>query len=134
MDMQVTLTIPQTIYVRAQQVATSSNRQVEAVLSDFTVWGAEQILPVSREANDPAVEQEKEAYLRLHPHLLQTYPDQFVAIYGGELVERDTDRTQLMKRIRQKYPNEFVWISQICPEPIREIRSPSFRLYQLESV
>ena len=75
-----------------------------------------------------AMDREEAAYRRLHPSLLEKYPGQYVAIYGGELVDYDTDQVKLYLRVKSCYPGEFVWVAPVRPEPEEMYvnRSPRF--------
>ena len=132
MSTQVLLTIPDEIYRRAEQLAWTHNRSVDEVLVESIQ------LPVSDDVidlsePDEAVEREMHAYKALHPSLWQQYPKQHVAIYGGQLVDRDDDLEQLCQRIYEKYPNEFVWITKVEEEPLRISYNPSIRFLTEEN-
>lgn len=77
---------------------------------------------------DPHVEQEKAAYLRLYSTLKEKYFGQYVAIYGGVLIDHDTDYGHLFERVDDNYPDTFVWMTRVSDEPIETIqfRSPRF--------
>jgi hypothetical protein len=51
------------------------------------------------EPEDTAVAAERDAFLRLHPELWAQYPEQYMAIHGGKLVDHDPDMGALLKRI-----------------------------------
>lgn len=65
---------------------------------------------------DPEIEVEREAFLRLHPELWEKYPEQYVAISGGQLVDHDADKIALLARIEAQYPGVFVLVRQVQPE------------------
>src|SRR5690606_1718087 len=75
---------------------------------------------------DPAVDREMEAYIALHPMLKEQYFGKYVAIYHGELIDYDDEPAALLTRIEAQYPDEFVWLTQVGPEPIETlvVRSP----------
>jgi hypothetical protein len=79
-------------------------------------------LPVPPAGPDANVERERAAYLRLYPQLQQTHSGEYVAIYGGHLVDFDTDEAALFARIDDKYPDEFVWLAFVDDPPERDIR------------
>ena len=70
-------------------------------------------LPLVSTDIDPQIVQEREAFLRLHPQLKQTYLGEYVAIYQGKMVDHDKNRQQLMTRIREKYPHEVVLVRPV---------------------
>ncbi|NKQ35850.1 MAG: hypothetical protein HF973_09575 [Chloroflexi bacterium] len=122
MEKQVTLTVPDKLYKRAQRIAKMRRQNVADILLDAIVLDEEE----NRDAKQTAVDREEAAWLRLHPWLWEHYPGQYVAIYGGELIDHDNDQITLYERIRKRYPNEFVWIAQVKAAPLEEyvIRSP----------
>lgn len=71
---------------------------------------------------------EMQAYIDLHPQLKTTYFGQYVAIYGGQLVDHDADHAALYERIDARYPDEYVWISKVEEEPIQTLRFLSPRI------
>jgi hypothetical protein len=77
---------------------------------------------------DPAVDREMQAYIAMHPSLKEQYFGKHVAVYQGKLIDFDDDPAALVSRIEAQYPDEFVWITQVGPEPIQTLvfRSPRF--------
>jgi hypothetical protein len=75
-----------------------------------------------------AMDREEAAYRRLHPALFEEYAGQYVAIYGGELVDHDKDQVELYLRVKSRYSGKFVWIAPVRPEPEETyaVRSPRF--------
>ena len=126
MTEQITITIPQQLYRRARELALSRNQPVDDVLAHVL----DEALPpdVAPEFDDTAVEREMQAYIALHPMLKQQYLGQHVAIYGGQLVDVDTDYGALYTRIDAQYPDEFVWLTTVAEEPMptQVFRSPRF--------
>lgn len=121
---QVTISIPQTLYRRARELALARNQPVDAVLAEVL----DEALPpdVAPEVDAVAVEREMQAYIALHPMLKQKYLGQHVAIYGGQLIDVDADYGALYTRIDAQYPDTFVWLATVEEEPIRTLvfRSP----------
>lgn len=119
MGEQVTLTIPTNLYRRASRIAQARQQDVADVL-------VEAIVLVEEAEGETAVDREEAAFRRLHPLLRQKYEGQYVAIYGGELVDHDTDQVVLFLRMRQQYPQQFIWIAPVrsTPEEIYQMRSP----------
>lgn len=126
MGTQVTLTIPDDVYRRAQRIAQSGRRNVADVLVESIVLAENEPRPEAE--RQAAVDGEEAAFRRLHPALWQKYPGQYVAIYGGELVDHDEDQVALYLRVKERYPDEFVWIAPVRPQPEEEyaIHSPRF--------
>lgn len=75
---------------------------------------------------DEAVTREQMAYHSLHSHLWAAYPNQYVAIFDGTLVDYDSDGAALSERVEQSYPDQFVLIRRVeqTPERILYFRSP----------
>ena len=73
-----------------------------------------------------AMEQEAEAFCRLHPDLLATISGEYAAIYGGQLIDHDADQLTLFGRIEARFPGLPVLIRQVRPEVEQTImvRSP----------
>lgn len=130
MTEQITITIPQTLYRRARELARKRNRPVADVLID----ALDQVLPmdVSPVVNDEdaSVEREMNAYIAMHPALKANYMGQHVAIYKGELIDVDADYGALYARIDAQYPGEFVWLATVKEEamPTLVFRSPRLTL------
>jgi hypothetical protein len=80
-----------------------------------------------------AMQQEAEAFRRLHATLLATIPSEYAAIYGGQLVDHDPDQLALFRRIEARFGGLPVLIRQVLPEAEQTImvRSPRIE-YELE--
>ncbi|HRQ40187.1 MAG TPA: DUF5678 domain-containing protein [Chloroflexota bacterium] len=126
MAKQVTISIPQTLYRRARELARSRHQSVDDVLADVL----DEVLPPDDEpdVDASAVARERQAYIALHPMLKQKYLGQHVATYGGQLIDVDADYGALYSRIDAQYPDEFVWLATVAEEPIPTLvfRSPRF--------
>jgi hypothetical protein len=73
-----------------------------------------------------AMQQEAEAFRRLHTDLLATIPGQYAAIHGEQLVDHDLDQLALLGRIEARFPGLPVLIRQVRTEVEQTImvRSP----------
>jgi predicted DNA-binding protein len=67
------------------------------------------------------------AFEKLHPELRQKHLGQWVAVHEQELVDHDSDRAALYKRVRATYGRTAVLIRQVTEQPDNEIwiRTPS---------
>jgi hypothetical protein len=67
------------------------------------------------------------AFEKLYPELRQKYLGQWVAMHEQELVDYDSDRAALYKRVRATYGRTAVLIRQVTEQPDNEIwiRTPS---------
>lgn len=80
---------------------------------------------VRRRAYRKSFEQERAAFYRLKPQLLETHRDQYVAVHGSQVVDSDTDDAELAKRVMAKYTHRAVYIQLVSEElPAFELPSP----------
>lgn len=104
----------------------------KALLDSLVVADEEAVIQQTIDQDDMAehevVVRERQAYIALHPTLLKNYPNQYVAIHNGQLVDHDPSGLALSLRIRQQFPNQFVWIAPVKAQAIEEwvMRSPRF--------
>lgn len=126
METQIKLSIPANLYERVRQLAKIKQMDVSTVIVDVLDEAVPSIHNDTE--SDAAIDREMAAYIALHPVLKQTYWGMHVAIQGRQLVDYDQDGVRLSKRIYEKYPDTFVWITQVADEPIQTIHIPSFRL------
>jgi len=124
METQVTLTVPDKLYKRAQRIAQSREKDVADILLEAIVL--EDVPDGEEGEGQAAIDREEAAWLRLHPWLRERYSGQYVALYNGKLVDRDEDQIALYERVQRRYPGKFIWIAQVKDTPIEEyvIRSP----------
>lgn len=81
---------------------------------------------------DALVATEMQAYIAMHPDLLQKHRNQYVAIYNGELIDHDEQFDALLARIDAAYPDQFVWLTRVEEQPIRELTFRSPRLSKID--
>ena len=113
MAKQITLTVPDTVYQRAENLAHSSHRPVDEVLREHVQWG----LPRFHVSKDSSImEREVAAYEAMHAQLWQQYPNQYIAVHQGEVVDYDSNKVTLLSRIRKQYGNQVVLIRQVLPD------------------
>lgn len=62
------------------------------------------------------IQQEAEAFERLHPELLERMPGDFVAIHQGQLVDHGADQLALFLRVEATYGGQPVLIRQVRSE------------------
>ena len=134
MAMKVTLSLDETVYERARLLAQLQDQDIAKALASWleeTLPSAEQSNGGNSEANAPDegdIEQEMQAYIALHPQLVQQHKNQYVAIYGGQLVDYDDDYGALLARVEAAYPNRFIWTTKVTDQPIRQLVFHSPRL------
>lgn len=123
MERQITLTLPEIVYQQAEQMASVSHRPLAEVLIDVIDAGSATLYV---DPNRPAMLQEKAAFLAMHAELAARYDGQYVAMFGGLVVDHDKDVILLVRRIRQQYPGEVILVKRVESDPDRllEFRSP----------
>ena len=124
---QITISIPQTLYRRARELARSRNQSVDAVLEAGVALVEASSLTVSAE-EEQAMIREEAAYEAMHPELMAHYAGQFVAVYQGQLIDHDQDETALLRRLNAQHPNDVVLMKKVRPLPEPVLRNVSFRL------
>lgn len=72
------------------------------------------------------IQREENAFRAMHAELRAAYPDQYVAVYRGQVVDHDPDQLALFRRVEERYPDAPVLIRQVTPEPeeVYTFRSP----------
>lgn len=122
--MQVTIDLDETTYALISNEAKIKHSNLEdmvvqAILEKYNPW--------EMSGNDP-MEAEFEAYVQLHSELYQSYPNQWVAIYGGQLIDHDSSIDALETRLAISHPNATIYVDKVTSQIVREIvvRSPKF--------
>lgn len=77
------------------------------------------------------MEQNIEAYRKLHSELVEQYLGQYVAICDGQLVDQDPDPVFLLTRIRSNFPNQIVLRRKVEQVPEHELRIRHPQLHEL---
>jgi hypothetical protein len=128
MTQYVEVPLSSTTYERVQQWAKLRQQNVGEAIATIVDESLADSSFISPAEDDPDVEREMEAYIRLHPQLKEEYKDRYVAIYQGKLIDYDDDYGKLLERIDSRYPDVFVWVTPVEEEPISTIvwRSPRF--------
>ena len=74
------------------------------------------------------VDREEAVFKQLHPLLREKYLGQYVAIYQDKLIDHDANQVVLYWRVKERYPDEFVWIAPVgeTSEETYVLRSPRF--------
>lgn len=127
----LTVTLSSNISARVQKLAKQQDEEtiaiVERILDEALPETFDEQVTDDSSEPDPA-DREMAVYIAMHPQLKEKFFGHYVAIYGGKLIDHDTDRRALYMRIVAQYPDEFVWLSKVEEEPIRTLvfRSPRF--------
>jgi hypothetical protein len=126
MDRQVTVTIPENIYLRAERLADETEQNIADLLADVIVHSESLQAEEQNGTPDQAVAREKSAFFALHRMLRQQYDGEYVAVYQGKVIDHDPSFAALYKRVDAQYPDDFVLIRRVEAEPERvyHFRSP----------
>jgi len=130
MTQYVNVPLPKKMYRRMKRWAETRQQDVGEAIADYLNdslpdEGSASVPPAEK---DPQVDREKSAYLELYPTLKEEYAGQFVAIYGGQMVDHDEDYGALFERVDDRYPDSFVWLTRVGDEPIGTLTFRSPRL------
>ncbi|MCA9998441.1 MAG: hypothetical protein KDE56_21915 [Anaerolineales bacterium] len=92
-----------------------------------TEWVATHLNPDSAEKDDAetAFEQEIAAFNALKPTLLQQYPNQYVAIYQGQVVAHGNKKLEVSRQVREKFGAVVYYVAQVSSAKPRTVRIPS---------
>jgi hypothetical protein len=124
------LQLPDNLYQRTRRFANLHQQNMDeaiySLLEQALAAGEAEEEIIDWSEPDPAVDREMQAYIAMHPMLKEQYFGKHVAIYHGELIDYDDDPAALLSRIDAQHPDEFVWVTQVGPEPIQTLvfRSP----------
>lgn len=113
LDQRTALELGQLARERAMDPSALANEAIRAYL---------------RSAARDDMDQEAEAFRRLHPDMLATIPGQYAAVYRGQLVDHDVDQLALYQRIEARFQGLPVLIRQVRPEVERTIMVHSPRI------
>jgi len=124
--MQITLDIPDTLYRELLNQAEDSNRSVEEVV--LQKIGGETEPRFSVHPQHAKMRQEVDYFDRHLELLWQQYPTLFVAVHHQQVIDSDKNVLDLVRRIRNTYPNETILIRKVTGKPVPELRfrSPRF--------
>jgi hypothetical protein len=125
MGTEITLTIPDHIYQQVQQIAESEKRPIADIINHALSYTFPSVHVHPRRAQ---MEQETAVFWQMHPQLLVQYPNQYIAIFQGQVVDHDQDRLALIARIDEKYTDAIVLIKKVTDEPESDLHFRSPRL------
>jgi hypothetical protein len=101
--------------------AEAARRQtsIEALAND---WLEDQLWDARR----GKIMEEAERYRAAHAQLRRKYADKIIALWNGQVVDSGDDFMEVYQRIRERFGDEAVLITQVSEEPIETftIRSP----------
>ena len=141
MQVPSTIDLPPDLYERVHRMAQHRHRPVPELIADALDLAEENDNTDSYAGSinwaepDEAVEREQMAYRSLHSHLWATYPNQYVAVFDGVLIDHDSDGAALSERIEQRYPEQFGLIRRVeqPAERVLYFRSPKIMMHRSNS-
>lgn len=73
-----------------------------------------------------SLQQETEAFQAMHGDLLLKFAGEYVAVYGGRVIDHDADQLALILRIEERYRDAPMLIKQVTRDvdEIYHVRSP----------
>jgi hypothetical protein len=79
-----------------------------------------------RDETGRALQQESAAFRAMHADLTLKYAGDYVAIYGGQVIDHDADQLALVLRIEERYRDAPVLIKQVATEidEVYHVHSP----------
>lgn len=80
-----------------------------------------------RQRQEAKIDREIAAYEAMHVQLVRDHLGEWVAIHRQQLVDHDSDRAALYRRIRSQYGRTAVLIRQVAVDPVEEVwaRTPA---------
>jgi len=101
-----TVAIEADLYRRIEKAADAKRASVDALLSEVIqryLWDLER----------RAIAEQSAVYRRLHPSLRAEYPDRYIAMHDGEVVDHDVDLPALLGRVRQQWRDTPVLVTWV---------------------
>ena len=128
----VSVSIPETLYRRAHELARARRQPTDAIIKE----ALEQLLttrPLVDTAVPPVADETAMAYAiaaheAMHSELIAAHFEEYVAVIGVELVDHDADETTLLRLIESRYPDKVVLLKRVLPLPEPELRLRSPKL------
>ena len=78
-----------------------------------------------KDETEVAFEQEIAAFNKLKPTLLQQYPNQYVAIYQGQVVAYGDKKLAVSRQVRESLGAVVYYVALVSPDEPRTVRIPS---------
>ena len=109
-----------TLRSRLEQDAAQEVRSVNDLVN-------EAVAQYLRQRQQAKIDREIATYEDMHAQLLRDHLGEWVAIHDQQLVDHDSDRVALYRRVRARYGRTSVLIRQVTTEQVEEIwlRTPS---------
>ncbi len=120
--MQQSVQLPQDLYEAIIKRAKTEQKTADALIVE---WVSEKVGETELAEAEEAFEQEVAAFKVLKPKLLQKYPDQYVAIYKGQVVANGDNRLSVVKEVYNQVGEVPCYVEKVTLEPLRRVRIPS---------
>ena len=126
----VTVSIPQTAFQRAQALAKKRRQAV----SEFLVEAIDlaEVALAEEDEEERQMLQEERAFQAMHDELMAHLAEHYVAVYKGQLVDHGKDEMHLLRRIDAHYSDKIVLIKQVKPLPELDLVVHTPRLLPIE--
>lgn len=99
---------------RVEQWGYQTNRSVEKILETA-------VQTYLDELERDAIHAETQVFWKLHDDLIKTYPEQYIALYQGQVVAHDKDISRLEERVREQFGSLPVLIAPVRPRPPHDL-------------
>ena len=103
-----------------QQVAQSNDLPFELKRKmgwDASQIGATNIIELYSSPDDDIMLREEAIFRKNQAHYQELYPDEFIAIHKGKVVDHDHVRAQLMQRRMENYGDKIVLVRHVNSDP-----------------
>lgn len=109
-----------TLRSRLEQDAAQDIRSVNDLVN-------EAVAQYLRDRQQAKIDREIAAYEDMHAQLVRDHLGEWVAVHDQQLVDHDSDRIALYRRIRARYGRTAVLIRQVTAEQVEEVwlRTPA---------
>jgi hypothetical protein len=115
----ITVPIRDDLYRPIQQMAHQEHVTIEVLVNE---WLTRQLAL----AHEEKIKEEAVRFQEKHAELLTHYAGEYIAMQNGEVLDHGPDLRNLYLRIKNRYTNVPVLITQVTenPKPVYNLRSP----------
>lgn len=120
--MQQSIQLPQDLYDEVTKRAKTQQKSADDLVVE---WVSEKVGETELAEADEAFIREVTAFKVLKPELLKKYPNQYVAIYQGQVVGSGDNRLALVKDVYNRFGEVPCYVEKVSSELPRRVRIPS---------
>ena len=115
----ITVSIREDLFEPIQQIARQERVTIEVLVNE---WLTRQ-LSLAREQK---IKEEAVRFQEKHTELLTQYAGEYIAMQNSEVLDHDMNLRELYLRIKSRYKNAPILITQVTsnPKPVYSVRSP----------